>query len=82
MRASSRAQEDQALHPLQKDLAARLALLAIAFEAGKGQLPKALHVRIPQKKGVAQNGGHAPDAQCHAQNQAAFRGSLGIEFLR
>ena len=51
---------DQAVHPLRKDLAARL---AIAFEAGKGQLPKALHVVIPQKKAVAQNSRRAPDAQ-------------------
>ncbi len=43
---------DQAVHPLRKDLAALLALLAIALEAGKGQLPKALHVVIPQTKGV------------------------------
>ncbi len=50
MRASSRTQGIKAVHPLRKDLAARLALLAIAFEAGKGQLPKALHV-----KGVAQD---------------------------
>ncbi len=56
----------QAVHPLRKDLAARPVLLAIALEAGKGQLPKALHVVIPQKKGVAQNGGRTPDAQCRA----------------
>ena len=54
---------DQAVHPLRKDLAALLARLAIALEAGKGQLPKALHVRIPRKKGAAQDSGHAPDAQ-------------------
>ena len=35
------------LQALRKDLAA---LLAISLEAGKGQLPKALHVVIPQKK--------------------------------
>ncbi len=56
---------DRAVHPIWKDLTA---LLAVAFKARKGQLPKALHVVIPQKKGVAQNGRHAPDAQCQAQN--------------
>ena len=61
------------VHPLRKDPAA---FLAIAFEAGKGRFLKALRVVIPRKKGVVQNGRHAPDAQCQAQNQAVFRGSL------
>ena len=39
-----------AVHPLRKDLVARPALLAIAFEAGKGQLLKSLHVVIPERK--------------------------------
>ncbi len=54
---------DRAVHPLRKDLAARPALLAVAFKVHKGQLPKVLHVMIP-KKGVVQDSRHAPDAQC------------------
>ncbi len=41
---------ESAVHPFQKDLAARLARLAVAFKVRKGQLPKALHVAIPPKR--------------------------------
>ncbi len=34
--------------------------------------------RDPPKKGVAQDSRHAPDAQCHAQNQVVFRGYLAL----